>query len=121
MKLKEGKRGMYLAESESDIQKRIAQILILKGYLVIRFNSGAARVGTRYIRFYQIMNNNHDAGLPDLAAMKNGGILFIEVKSQGGRVRSSQKSFKELADRYGIQTLITSNWEQVLEYVNHLQ
>ena len=54
-----------------------------------RMNSGAAKVGGRFIRFGW-------PGCPDvLGQMKDGRLLGVEVKSQTGRLRPEQAVFLE--------------------------
>ena len=54
-----------------------------------RMNTGAARVGNRFIRFGW-------PGCPDvLGQMKDGRLLGVEVKAQAGRLRPEQALFLE--------------------------
>ncbi|MRS02115.1 hypothetical protein EG832_02610 [bacterium] len=121
MKIIERQRGATIRESESDIQKRIGQILIWKGYLVIRFNSGMMKSAGRHIRFYRILNNNQSSGLPDLAFMKNGSITFVEVKAGKGKSSESQNDFASLANQFGINTITTNSWKSLLDHVNQMR
>lgn len=107
-------------EPEAEIQKRIGKILLLKNYIVIRFNSGGMYSNGNFIRFYTLLNNGKSSGLPDLAFMKNNKIWFIEVKGPKGRLKDSQREFLDLANRYNVPVLVTDNWEEVLDYVNRL-
>ena len=54
-----------------------------------RMNSGAAKVGNRFIRFGW-------PGCPDvLGQLKDGRLLGVEVKAQAGRLRPEQSLFLE--------------------------
>ena len=54
-----------------------------------RMNSGAAKIGERFVRFGW-------RGCPDvLGQMKDGRLLGVEVKAERGRLRPEQKIFLE--------------------------
>ena len=54
-----------------------------------RMNSGAARIGARFVRF-------GFKGCPDvLGQLRDGRLLGVEVKSQTGRLRPEQAVFLE--------------------------
>jgi VRR-NUC domain len=62
---------------------------------VERQNTGAAKVGERFIRFGW-------RGCSDLIGMlKNGRLLAVEVKAPGGRLRPEQGEFLSLVRRFG--------------------
>lgn len=80
-------------ESEAGLKKALVQLLELKGWLVLRFNSGAhvvpatLTVARKFIRY-------GPKGMSDLLALKAGRpALFIEVKAKRGRLEESQKDF----------------------------
>lgn len=107
---------------EHDIQNAIARILMLKGYLVIRYNSGAVvDEGKRFVKFYTIMNNKESKGHPDLMFMRNGKSWFVEVKRPKEKLRPSQEKFCEIAKFYGMTVIVATSWEQVHDYVNNLE
>ncbi len=60
-----------------------------------RMNSGAARIGNRFVRFGW-------PGCPDvLGQMKDGRLLGVEVKADKGRLRPEQAVFLERIRRAG--------------------
>ena len=70
---------------EAEIQAGIKEYLELRGAEVFRLNSGKVRVGKRLIALCP-------PGTPDLvAAMPNGSVLWVEVKTPVGTVRTEQK------------------------------
>ncbi len=111
-------RLFELNERESDVLKDVINILLENEYLVIRINSGASKVGNRFIEYYRIMNSNKSSGLPDLLAIKNNSILLIECKSTKGKLRPSQNEFIELASKFNVNILVISDINQLLEYLN---
>lgn len=66
--------------TESQIQKQAIELLKLSGYLVFRLNSGRARNNIRLC----------PPGTPDLLAVKEGRVLWIEMKKPGGKLRWEQ-------------------------------
>ena len=98
---------------EQDIQNRLADLLITKGYLAVRLNSGMFRVGKRFIRAYIIKNTGKSTGMPDLIAFKNGDYLMIEVKKPKGVVSDSQKDFYGLVESFGLKYYIVESIEEM--------
>lgn len=75
---------------ERDIQRAILEYLKLAGVVAVRVNSGATKVGDRYIRF------NGTPGCSDiLACLPDGRFAAIEVKRPGGKPTPEQISFIE--------------------------
>ena len=88
---------------EKEIQSEIISLLRMKGFIVVRLNSGAKQDGKRFIPFYKICNTNSFAGLPDIVAFNKDRYLLIEVKSKSGKQRPSQRKFQELCQSKGIE------------------
>jgi len=77
--------------TEAKIQSQIISYLEKKGYYVVK-----------------IIQSNKN-GWPDLQALKDGKLVFIEVKREKGIVSELQKfRHKELA-KYGFKTIIAHN------------
>ncbi len=74
-----------------------------------RMNSGAAKVGNRFIRF-------GFKGCPDvLGMMKDGRLLACEVKAPGGRLRPEQAAFLELVGAAGGLAFVARNCRDVFD------
>ncbi|MET3117870.1 hypothetical protein AAKU64_002090 [Undibacterium sp. GrIS 1.8] len=68
-------------------------LMTLRGHSMVawceRMNSGAVRVGTRFIRFGWV-------GCPDvIGQLKDGRLLGVEVKAEKGKLRPEQSIFLE--------------------------
>lgn len=75
---------------ERDIQKAILTYLKLAGVVAIRTNSGATKIGDRFIRF------NSAPGCTDIiACLPDGRFAAIEVKRPGNKPTPEQISFME--------------------------
>lgn len=101
-------------QKESSIQKDIVKYLLLKGWLVIRINSGCRVDKDSFVRFYTIENTGKSAGVPDLIAFKGEKHLLIEVKRVGGKMSASQIEFKKLAESKGETVYCVSSIEQII-------
>jgi hypothetical protein len=73
-----------------------------------RQNSGAAKVGGRFIRFGW-------RGCSDvLGMMKDGRLLAVECKAKGGRLRPEQAAFLSLVRRFGGVAFVARDCRDVL-------
>ncbi len=100
-------------KSEHDIQNEIRLALSSMGWCVFRLNVG--KVKTEDGRWF-------DTGLPpgtsDLMAVKNGHIVFLEVKTKTGRVRDDQIKFiNTMRDRYGCTAGIVRSVDDAVRLV----
>ncbi len=74
---------------------------------VERQNTGAARVGERFIRFGW-------RGCSDLLGMlKDGRLLAVEVKAPSGQLRPEQREFLSLVQRFGGVAFVASDCRDV--------
>ena len=74
--------------SEAEVLRQVLAWLQLQRVPHWRANTGAARLGKRFVRF-------GPAGQADILGLlpPSGRLLAIEVKRPGGRVRAAQKAF----------------------------
>ena len=78
-----------------------------------RMNSGAAKVGGRFIRFGW-------PGCPDvLGQLKDGRLLGVEVKAQAGRLRPEQAVFLERIRCAGGVAFVARDLRDVLRELNN--
>lgn len=77
-----------------------------------RQNSGAAKVGGRFIRFGW-------RGCSDvLGMMKDGRLLAVECKAKGGRLRPEQAAFLSLVRRFGGVAFVARDCRDVLRVLD---
>ena len=77
-----------------------------------RQNSGAAKVGGRFIRFGW-------RGCSDvLGMMKDGRLLAVECKAKGGRLRPEQAAFLDLVRRFGGVAFVAYDCRDVLRVLD---
>ena len=73
-----------------------------------RQNTGAAKVGGRFIRFGW-------RGCSDvLGMMTDGRLLAVEVKARSGRLRAEQREFLDLVRRFGGMAFVAHDCRDVL-------
>lgn len=77
-----------------------------------RMNSGAAKVGERFVRFGW-------TGCPDvLGQLKDGRLLGVEVKAERGRLRAEQAIFLERIRAAGGVAFVARDCRDVLAELN---
>ncbi len=86
---------------------------------VERQNTGAAKVGERFIRFGW-------RGCSDLLGMlKDGRLLAVEVKAPSGKLRPEQAEFLSLVRRFGGVAFVARDCRDVsrklVEYIDDLE
>lgn len=83
--------------TEADVLKACLQLLALRRVPAVRVNSGAAKIGGRYVRF------TSSPGVSDVLAVlpPHGTFLAVEVKAPSGRLRPAQAQFLDVIRRAG--------------------
>ena len=72
---------------ESDLLKLITDYLNAKRYLFIRNQSGATKIGDRFVRFGSV-------GSPDLLVFAKSKTFAVEVKSDTGKLSDAQVDWR---------------------------
>jgi hypothetical protein len=98
---------------ESGVQRACREWPTLWGALAIRVNSGATKVGGRYVRF------NSEAGCADLICCLPGGqFLSLEVKRPGARTEpgraAEQSAHRERVRKSGGLALVVASLDELL-------
>ncbi len=113
---------MELIPLEHQIQTTLIHYLRIKGFYVLRLNSGKFSVGEgRQRRFI----NGQEAGTPDLLALRQEGpseevskqILFIEVKRPGKKPTLLQKAKMKELESYGATCIVATCIEDLTPYI----
>lgn len=103
--------------TEHDLQNFIKLELSKIGFCVFRGNVGKGK--TFDGRFF---NTGLPKGFPDLFAVKDGKIIFIEVKSKNGKLKEEQKKFiKTMNDFYNTNVTVCYCIEDVLNLIKELK
>ena len=100
-----------MGKAESTIQKEIIVFLETNGFMVIRNH-------TQGVKYSGGRGRNPSAGLPDIGALKNGKWIFIEVKTERGKLRESQINWIERAVSFGAHVLVASDVLHVSQFID---
>jgi hypothetical protein len=107
----------------------MVDVLLWNGYEVIRFNSGSmVKEYTKkngedkryYVRFYiwfGKVGQKRSAGVPDLLAIGNGDLFFLEAKFEDGEVRKEQEEFAGMCAKNGIPVYFPRTVDDVLKII----
>jgi len=87
--------------TENDIKKQVKNYLSLKGYFHFPILQG---LGAK-------------RGIPDIIAIKNNRVLFLECKRPGGRQSEYQKEFQENINRQGGEYYVVRCLEDLVEVI----
>jgi hypothetical protein len=94
--------------SEADIQRTILDYLKLHKIVHWRNQSGAWKVGKRYVRFGAV-------GSPDIFAVVQGTIFGIEVKKPGESQSKQQQAWEIMFLDAGGRYILAYSLEDVIE------
>lgn len=98
---------------EQDIQQAIIDLLLYRGFLVLRINQGAhiqpakdnqRRRYIRFARWQELGADERDAGISDILALApDGGLFAIECKTprRRGKVSAAQAAFLSAVNAHG--------------------
>jgi hypothetical protein len=96
---------------ERSLQASIVRALNLLGYIVIH-------IPNQY-SYGRIRDAGVLSGAPDLIVLKDGKVWFLEVKTENGRLRPSQKEFGKLLYEHGFQYHVVRSVDDALSAVCH--
>ena len=96
---------------EDDVEKACIDLLRLRGYYVVRLQSGLFRTPDgRWVRI-------GEPGLPDYAVIKRD--FFLEVKRPGGKLSAAQvEKVFELEKAYGIAVATVDRVEHLARWLD---
>jgi len=87
--------------TENDIKRQIKQLLSLKGYF----------------HFHILQGLGAYRGIPDIIAIKNNRVLFLEIKRPGGRQSDYQKQFQADIEGQGGEYYIVKCLEDLIKII----
>ena len=87
---------------ESDIQKAIVEYLILMDIYFFAINNEMAGWGKNaMIRTKYFVSMGLRAGASDLVLVLQGKVIFLEVKTETGRLSANQRAFRNMVESLG--------------------
>lgn len=129
---------LILSQNETDVSKDIVKHLVAMGWVVIRVNSGNIAKKS-YVYAYEIKNKTimvkvktaigkavmhvvkylnpkwKNSGFSDLLIMKNGKVIFLEIKTPSGKQSDKQKEFQEIVESVGVPYVLADCINDVKE------
>ena len=95
--------------TESDVQRGIVQALSYAGWLVMHIPNQSTRGRQRWAGLMP--------GAPDLVAVKHGRVVFLEVKTERGKVSEKQSEVHDLLRLHGMEVRVVRNIDDIMDLV----
>ena len=87
--------------SENDIKKQAKDYLSLKGYF----------------HFYLLAGMGAYKGIPDIIAIKNNRVLFLEIKRPGGKLSEYQRQFQADINGQGGEYYVIKSLDDLIKII----
>lgn len=99
---------------ETEIQNQI-RMALAESCMIFRAN-----VGGFYTDYGGFISSGLPNGFPDLFGFRksDGKMVFIEVKTEKGRLRKEQEHFLEVVGRFDVLSGVARSVEEAMEIVN---
>lgn len=108
---------------EHALQEAVYEALLLDGYVVIWVNSGAQKIGNRFVIFnrWQVAGDmGQTGGVSDLIAVGHGRTLFLETKTATGRLSPKQKKFGAAVEAAGGTYVVVREMGDIRPFLKNL-
>ena len=102
-------RKPYFRRRESELQRAIVQVLAYAGWLVIHIPNQSTRGRQRW--------SGLKPGAPDLVAVRHGRVVFLEVKTESGRVSEKQSEMHDLLRLHGMEVRVVRDADDIMDLV----
>ena len=87
--------------TENDVKKQVKDYLSVKGYF----------------HFYMLAGMGAYKGIPDIIAIKNNRVLFLEIKRPSGKQSEHQKVFQENIEGQGGEYYIVKSLDDLIKII----
>jgi len=95
------KNRLKIKITENDVKKQVKQYLSLKGYFHFHIMQGLGAY----------------RGIPDIIAIKNNRVLFLEIKRPGGRQSDYQKQFQADIEEHGGEYYLVKSLDDLVKII----
>jgi len=95
------KDRLKIKVTENDVKKQVKQYLSLKGYF----------------HFHILQGLGAYKGIPDIIAIKNNRVLFLEIKRPGGRQSDYQKQFQADIEGHGGEYYVIKSLDELVKII----
>jgi len=96
------KNKLKVKITENDVKKQV------KGYLSLR----------GYFHFPILQGLGAYKGIPDIIAIKNNRVLFLEIKKPGGRQSIHQKQFQKDIEEHGGEYYVVKSLDDLIRIID---
>ena len=87
--------------NENEIKRQVKDYLNIKGYF----------------HFHILQGIGAFKGIPDIIAIKNGRVLFLEIKRPGGKQSEHQRQFQIFIEGHGGEYYIVKNLDDLIKII----
>jgi Holliday junction resolvase len=94
---------------ESDLQRAIVQVLASAGWLVMHIPNQSTRGRQRWAGLLP--------GAPDLVVVKRGRVVFLEVKTEKGKVSEKQSEVHDLLRSHGMEVRVVRGVDDIADLI----
>jgi Holliday junction resolvase len=109
MRLRQRAKRPYFPRRESDLQRGIVQVLSHAGWLVMHIPNQSTRGRQRWAGLMP--------GAPDLVAVKQTRVVFLEVKTEKGKISEKQSEVHDLLRLHGMEVRVVRGIEDIMDLV----
>jgi Holliday junction resolvase len=102
-------KKLYFPRKESDLQRAIVQVLSYAGWLVMHIPNQSTRGRQRWAGLLP--------GAPDLVAVKRGRVVFLEVKTEKGKVSEKQSEVHDLLRLHGMEVRVVRGIDDIADLI----
>jgi len=95
------KNRLKIKISENDVKRQVKDYLNLKGYF----------------HFHILQGLGAYRGIPDIIAIKNNRVLFLEIKRPGGKQSDYQKQFQANIEGQGGEYYIIKSLQDLIKVI----
>jgi Holliday junction resolvase len=99
----------YFPRKESDLQRAFVQALSCAGWLVMHIPNQSTRGRQRWAGLL--------SGAPDLVIVKHGRVLFLEVKTEKGKVSEKQSEVHDLLRLHGMEVRVVRDVDDIADLI----
>jgi len=109
MRMRQKARKPHIFRRESDVQRGIVQALSYAGWLVMHIPNQSTRGRQRWSGLLP--------GAPDLVAVKRGRVVFLEVKTDKGKLSEKQVEVNDLLRLHGMEVRVVRGIDDIMDLI----
>jgi Holliday junction resolvase len=109
MRLRRRVKRPNFPRKESDVQRALVQVLSYAGWLVMHIPNQSTRGRQRWAGLLP--------GAPDLVVVKRSRVVFLEVKTEKGKVSEKQLEVHNLLRLHGIEVRVVRDVDDIADLI----